>query len=119
VRTELSFERNTANVYGFSNVRNITFAQNSSIHMNGRSTVSLVKKNKQNWNQEVLAPCFPGRIELTFERNTAYLSGFASGRNIFVQISFLQVKGKSTVSLVRKPSMLEAEGSSTLFPCEN
>jgi hypothetical protein len=36
-----------------------------------------------------------------------------------VQNSPIQVKGRSTVSLVRKLSRLEAGGSSILFPCEN
>jgi hypothetical protein len=55
------------------------------------------------------------RIEQTFERNTAYLSGFPCVRNItFVQNISIQVNGRSTVSLVRKSSMLEAGRSSIL-----
>jgi hypothetical protein len=66
------------------------------------------------------AHCFPMRIEFPFERNAAYLSWFLNVRNItFMQNSSIQVKGRSSVSFVRKQSMLEAGGSSTLFPCEN
>jgi hypothetical protein len=55
---------------------------------------------------EVLTRYFPVRIELTFERNTAYLSGFQCVSNIsFVQNSSIQMKGRSTVYLVRKPSI--------------
>jgi hypothetical protein len=36
----------------------------------------------------------------------------------FVQNASIQVKVRSTVSLVRDPSMLEPEGPSTLFSCE-
>jgi hypothetical protein len=60
------------------------------------------------------------RIELSFERNTVYLSGFSSVRNIsFLQYSSIQVNWGSTVSLGRKPSMLEEGRCSTLFSCEN
>jgi hypothetical protein len=49
--------------------------------------------------KEFLAQCFPMRFELPFERNTAYLSGFLSVRNIsFVQNSSIHVKGRSSVS---------------------
>jgi hypothetical protein len=52
--------------------------------------------------------------------NTAYLSGFLSVRNItFVQNSPIQVKGRSSVSVGRKPSMLEVRWSGTLLPWEN
>jgi hypothetical protein len=41
-------------------------------------------------------------------------------RNItFVQSSSFQLNGRSTVSLGRKPSILEEGGSQTLFSCEN
>jgi hypothetical protein len=60
------------------------------------------------------------RIELLFERNTAYPSGFSSVRNItFVQSSSIKVKGRSTADLVRKPLILEAEGFNKLSPFEN
>jgi hypothetical protein len=59
-------------------------------------------------------------IELAFERNTAYLSGFSIVRNItFVQNSSIEVKGRSNISFVRKSYMLKVLGSSTLFPNEN
>jgi hypothetical protein len=49
------------------------------------------------------------RIELIFERNTAYLSGISNVSNItIVPNSSIQVKGTSTVSLVRKLPMLAA-----------
>jgi hypothetical protein len=60
------------------------------------------------------------RIELPFERKAAYPSGFSCGRNInFVKKSSFQLKGRNTISLGRKPFMLEPEGSRTLFPYEN
>jgi hypothetical protein len=60
------------------------------------------------------------RIELPDERNTACHSVFSCVRNItFIPNSSIQVNGKSTASLVRKPLMLEAGGSLTFFSCEN
>jgi hypothetical protein len=62
---------------------------------------------------------FPLKIKLNFERDTAYLWGYSSVKIInFVQNASIQVKVRSTVSLVRDPSMLEPEGPSTLFSCE-
>jgi hypothetical protein len=59
-------------------------------------------------------------IELAYEKNTAYFSGFSSGRNIhLLQNISIQVTWRTTISLGRKPSILEAEVSCTLFPCEN
>jgi hypothetical protein len=56
------------------------------------------------------------RIELVFKRNTAYLSGLESVRNItFVPNSSIQLNGTSTVCLGRKLSMVESEGPSTLL----
>jgi hypothetical protein len=70
--------------------------------------------------RECAAHCLTMRIELPFERNTAYHSGFSSVRNInFVQNISIQVKGRSTESLGKRPCKLEAGGSSTLFPSEN
>jgi hypothetical protein len=40
------------------------------------------------------------------------------GEHHLSQNSSIQVKGRSTVSLVRKPSMLEAGRYNTLFPYE-
>jgi hypothetical protein len=55
------------------------------------------------------------RIELSVERNTAYLSGFPSVKNItFVQNASNQVN-RSSISLGRKPYMLEAGGSHKLI----
>jgi hypothetical protein len=46
------------------------------------------------------------RIESSFERTTAYLSGFSSVRMItFVQNSAIQVNARSTMSFGRKPSI--------------
>jgi hypothetical protein len=60
------------------------------------------------------------RIELPVERNTPYLSVFSYVRIItFVQNSSIQVNGRSSISLVRKATMLEAGGSIILFSCEN
>jgi hypothetical protein len=56
-------------------------------------------------------------IEITFKRNTAYLSGFSSGKNFtFVQTGSILVKGRNTVSLVIKVSMLEAGRPSIMCP---
>jgi hypothetical protein len=72
------------------------------------------------WRQECLTHCFPLRIELPFERNIAYLSGFSNVKNItFVQNSSIQMNGRSSVSHGRKPSVLESGWSYILFPCEN
>jgi hypothetical protein len=43
---ELPFERNTAYLSRFSCVKNVTFVQNSSIQVNGGSTVSLVRNDQ-------------------------------------------------------------------------
>jgi hypothetical protein len=51
----------------------------------------------------VSCPLVPRRIELPFERNTAYLLGFSSVRNIsFLQNSSIQVNWGNTVSLGKK-----------------
>jgi hypothetical protein len=60
------------------------------------------------------------RIELPVERYTAYHSVFSCVRNITIgPNSSNAVNEASTVSLVRKATMLEAGGSSTIFLCEN
>jgi hypothetical protein len=80
----------------------------------------LMKQNNLYSLQEFHGNCFPRRIELPFERNTDYLSGFSSVRNSsLVEKGSIQVNGRSTVYVGRKPSRLEAGGSGTLFPCEN
>jgi hypothetical protein len=80
----------------------------------------VLEENYQWYNQECLAPCFSRRIQLPIERYTALKSVFSSERNInFLQDCQIQVKGRSTVSLLRKPLMLEARGSSMLFTSEN
>jgi hypothetical protein len=59
---------------------------------------------------------FPVRIELPFAKNTAYLSGFSRSGNInIVQHSSIQVTGRSSVSVVRKSSMLDTGECSILF----
>jgi hypothetical protein len=59
-------------------------------------------------------------IELSAERDNAYHSEFPCGRNITIlPNSCIQVKGRNPVSLVRKPLMSEARGSSTMFSSEN
>jgi hypothetical protein len=90
------------------------------LQVNGRRTVSLVKKKKHECKKhEGLRHCFPVRLHLASERNTAYLSGISNVRSItFVWNSSIQVNGSNTVSPVRKSSTLEAGGSSTLFSCE-
>jgi hypothetical protein len=95
VKTELPFDRNKAYLSGFSSVININFAQNSSIQVNGGSTILLLRK-PQCVKQKGLAPCFPLRIYLPFERNTAYLSEFSRVRNInIVKNTSIQVRRSS------------------------
>jgi hypothetical protein len=69
--------------------------QNSSIQVKGRSTVSVVRK-------QLMLEAGGSRtlldvgIELPFERNTTYLSGYSSVRNItFVQNTSIQLNGEA------------------------
>jgi hypothetical protein len=67
-----------------------------------------------------LAYCFPMRIDLVSQRNTAILSGFSSYRNIrFVHNCPIELIVETRISLGRKPSTFEAGGSCTLFPYKN
>jgi hypothetical protein len=76
---------NTAYPSVFSSVRNIAFVQNSSIQVNGRSTVTLGIKPSM-LEAEGSSTLLLMRIEFPFERNTSYLSGFSNVGNItFVQ----------------------------------
>jgi hypothetical protein len=61
------------------------------------------------------------RIELIFQRNTAYLSGLylQCEEHYFVQTSHIQVNGRSTVSLVKEQLMLQAREPRTLFAIVN
>jgi hypothetical protein len=87
--------------------------------VNGRSNVSLGRKPFMLESGGFIT-LFPFENVVSFERNTAYLPGFSSVRNItFVQKSSIQVNGRNTESLGRKTFLLEAGVSSTLFPCEN
>jgi hypothetical protein len=61
--------------------------------------------------EKCFALCFPTRNKT--------LSVFVCEEHTFVPNSTIQVNGTSTVFLVRKQSILEAGGSSTLFSCEN
>jgi hypothetical protein len=55
--------------------------------------VYLLEENHQCSKQQCLAHCFPKRIHLSFEKNTAYLSGFSSIRIItIVQIPTFKCK---------------------------
>jgi hypothetical protein len=90
--------------------------------VNGKRTVSLVKKKKKHEckKEEDLPHWFLVRIQLACEWNTAYLSGISKVWNMTCsENSSIQVNRSSTVSLVRKLSMLEAGGSSTVFSSEN
>jgi hypothetical protein len=69
---ELPLESNTAYLSGFPCVRNITFVQHSSVQVNGRSTVSLVRKSPM-LEAGGFSTLFRCENELTFERNIAYL----------------------------------------------
>jgi hypothetical protein len=75
VRIELPFARNTAYLSGFSSSGNINIVQHSSIQVMGRSSVSLVRKRSMLDTGECTL-LFHVRIELTFEMNNAYFSGF-------------------------------------------
>jgi hypothetical protein len=61
------------------------------------------------------------RIELIFQRNTAYLSGLylQCEEHYFVQTSHFQVNGRSTVCLLKERLMLQARGPRTLFGIVN
>jgi hypothetical protein len=83
--------------------RNICILWNSTICVRGRSVLNIVSL----W-------------ELSYFLYEFCLPQGSSVRNITtVQNSNFQVSGRSTLSTGRKPSMLEARGSNTLFPCEN
>jgi hypothetical protein len=70
--------------------------------------------------QEHLAICFPVRIKLVFEKNTAYPSLIISGRNAqIIQNRPIRWVEETHVSLERDVDKLEAGASSTLFTCEN
>jgi hypothetical protein len=59
---------------------------------------------------------FPLRIELDFERNTTYLSGFSSGRNIhFVENRPIDVL-KRHVHLLEKKAIVRSSGVCHIFP---
>jgi hypothetical protein len=100
---------------GFSSVRSINFVQNSYFQVHGRNTIPLVWKSLV-WEAGWTITFFPMRIELPFEGNTVYVSGFSSVRNInTVQKSSVQMYGKTNISLVRYSSMLESGGLAHCF----
>jgi hypothetical protein len=69
--------------------------------------------------QYLLHGC-PVIIELLIERNTSCKSEFSRWRKAHFAPSGLFSLGEETrLYLERKPSLLEAKASSTLFPCEN
>jgi hypothetical protein len=101
MRIALSFDRNTSNL-----MEQHCFCYKKTFSVKG--------------GVECLVHCFSIRTELPVERNTAYLSGFSTVKNItFVQNNCFPVNGSNMVPLGRKSPMLEAGGSSTSFPCEN
>jgi sugar phosphate permease len=83
--------------------------------MNGTSIASPVRER---WmlEQECQALWFAMRLQLFVEINAAYHSVFSWRRNInFLQNKLLKVNGRSTVSPVIEPLMLEARGSSAFL----
>jgi hypothetical protein len=106
------------NLKAFWRRKIIHFMKNTLFRWNGETNVSYWTLQSV-LSQECLVHCFPMRSELPFDRNTAYFSGSSVKNITIVQNCTFQVNGRSTVSLVRKPSMLEEGGSSTLFPSEN
>jgi hypothetical protein len=60
------------------------------------------------------------KIELPFERNTAYISGFSSGRNIhFLQKSTIQFTWGNTVSLGKKTIYVRSRSIRNIVFLEN
>jgi hypothetical protein len=115
----VNFERNTAYLSVFSCVKYMKFVQNCSFKSKEKVLYLCLKKNHEYEKQEGLPHCFPVKIQLACERNTAYFSGITNVRNMtFLQNSCIQEKGSSTVSLERKSSNLEVGESSTFFSCE-
>jgi hypothetical protein len=92
--------------------------QNSSIQVNWMSTLPLVRKPLilEAGGSSTMFPC---ENWINFQKEYYLLLRVFNMRNItFVPDSCIQLNG-STVFLVRKQSMLEAEGSSTSFSCAN
>jgi hypothetical protein len=83
--------------------------------VNGRSHVSPVREPLMLQPSE-FSTLLRVRIELIFQRNTAYLSGLylQCEEHYFVQNSHFQVNGRSTVCLVKEQLMLQARGQE---PC--
>jgi hypothetical protein len=105
MRIEVPFDRNTAYLSDFSRGRNITFVQNGSIKVNGRRTFCLIRK-KSISDAGVCGTLYPKRLEIPINRNAAYLSRFPSVTHInFLQSNNFEVKGRNTVSHIRKPLM--------------
>jgi hypothetical protein len=70
--------------------------------------------------QEHIPPCFPLRCELVFERILPATKSFQGGEKLILfQIGLFSWVEETHLGLQRKPSMLEAAGPSTLFPCEH
>jgi hypothetical protein len=95
------------------------FLPNSPIQLNGTSTVCLGRK------LSVVESGGPSTLFLN-ENWVTYWKTYCMALSIFMWMDFLffrswemQVKGWSTVSLLREPLMLAARGSSMLFPSEN
>jgi hypothetical protein len=64
--------------------------------------------------------CFPVRIEWIFGRKTSCYLGFSRCiQAVFVPYWAVQISWRNTCVTPKKPSMLEAAASSTLFRCEN
>jgi hypothetical protein len=94
--------------------------QNSPFQVNERSHVSPVREPLMFQSSE-FSTLLRVRIELIFQRNTAYLSGLylQCEEHYFVQNSHFQVNGRSTVCLVKEQLMLQARGPRTLFGIVN
>jgi hypothetical protein len=119
VRNEFADYRNNGNLKVFWSgrsihfMKSIHFRQNEEIHMSsgpvkcvrGRSVLHIVCLWELSYLLKTILP------------TTQF---FSCVRNInFVQNCSIQVNGTSIISLVRKPSMWEAGGCSTKFPCGN
>jgi hypothetical protein len=80
----------------------------------------LSKENHLCYMLQHLVHCFPVSVQSVFERNTSCNLGLQDeDRFSLFQIDLFSWIEETEVSLQRKPSMVEAAASSTLFPCYN
>jgi hypothetical protein len=110
MKIELPFDRNIVYNWGLSNMRHITFVQNSTIQVDGKSTVCLVRKPSKVL-VGVSCRLFPYENGRTIWKEYCQpLRVFKREKHHLLENSSVQVNGRSTIFLVRYPSMLETGG---------